>query len=132
MEFRPLSGDFPLFPNAMKFAHLFPFFTGAQMGRQGFYLFFSFTEEPGMLHLLWTAIIGIVVGALAKLIMPGKDPGGIWITMLLGIAGSFVGTWLGSLVGHYQEGDSAGFIMSLVGALVLLGAYHLIRRKSTT
>jgi uncharacterized membrane protein YeaQ/YmgE (transglycosylase-associated protein family) len=85
-----------------------------------------------MLHLLWTAIIGIVVGALAKLIMPGKDPGGIWITMLLGIAGSFVGTWLGQLVGHYQEGDSAGFIMSLVGALILLGAYHLIRRSRTT
>jgi uncharacterized membrane protein YeaQ/YmgE (transglycosylase-associated protein family) len=85
-----------------------------------------------MLHLLWTAIIGIVVGALAKLIMPGKDPGGIWITMLLGIAGSFVGTWLGQLIGHYQEGDSAGFIMSLVGALILLGAYHLIRRSRTT
>jgi uncharacterized membrane protein YeaQ/YmgE (transglycosylase-associated protein family) len=85
-----------------------------------------------MLHLLWTAIIGIVVGALAKLFMPGNDPGGIWITMLLGIAGSFVGTWLGRLVGHYQEGDSAGFIMSLVGALVLLGIYHLIRRRQTT
>ena len=85
-----------------------------------------------MLHLLWTAIIGIIVGALAKLIMPGKDPGGIWITMLLGIAGSFVGTWLGQLIGHYQEGDSAGFLMSLVGALILLGAYHLIRRSRTT
>jgi uncharacterized membrane protein YeaQ/YmgE (transglycosylase-associated protein family) len=81
-----------------------------------------------MLHILWTAIIGIVVGALAKLIMPGKDPGGIFITMLLGIAGSFLGTWLGRLVGHYQEGDSAGFIMSLVGALILLGIYHLVRR----
>jgi uncharacterized membrane protein YeaQ/YmgE (transglycosylase-associated protein family) len=82
-----------------------------------------------MLHILWTAIIGIVVGALAKLIMPGKDPGGIFITMLLGIAGSFLGTWLGRLVGHYQEGDSAGFIMSLVGALILLGIYHLVRRS---
>ena len=85
-----------------------------------------------MLHLLWTAIIGIVVGALAKLIMPGNNPGGIWLTMLLGIAGSFVGTWLGRLVGHYQPGDSAGFIMSLVGALILLGVYHLFRRRATT
>jgi uncharacterized membrane protein YeaQ/YmgE (transglycosylase-associated protein family) len=84
-----------------------------------------------MLHLLWTAIIGIVVGALAKLIMPGKDPGGIFVTMLLGIAGSFLGTWLGRLVGHYQEGDSAGFIMSLVGALILLGIYHMVRRSRT-
>ncbi len=50
-----------------------------------------------MLHYLWVAIIGLVVGALAKLIMPGKDPGGIWITMLIGIAGSFLGTWVGRL-----------------------------------
>jgi uncharacterized membrane protein YeaQ/YmgE (transglycosylase-associated protein family) len=83
-----------------------------------------------MLHLLWTAIIGIVVGAIAKLIMPGKDPGGIFITMILGIAGAFLGTYLGRLIGHYQEGRSAGFIMSLVGALILLGVYHLIRRSS--
>ncbi len=84
-----------------------------------------------MLHLLWTAIIGIVVGAIAKLLMPGKDPGGIFITMLIGIAGSFLGTWLGRLVGHYQEGDTAGFLMSLLGALILLGIYHLIRRTRT-
>jgi uncharacterized membrane protein YeaQ/YmgE (transglycosylase-associated protein family) len=48
-----------------------------------------------MLHLLWTALIGLIVGALAKFIMPGKEPGGIFITMLIGIAGSFLGTWLG-------------------------------------
>ena len=84
-----------------------------------------------MLHILWTAIIGIVVGAVAKLIMPGNNPGGIFVTMLLGIAGSFLGTWLGQLVGHYQEGDSAGFLMSLVGALILLGIYHLVQRSRT-
>jgi uncharacterized membrane protein YeaQ/YmgE (transglycosylase-associated protein family) len=83
-----------------------------------------------MLHLLWTALIGLVVGAIAKLIMPGKDPGGIFITMLIGIAGSFLGTYLGRLVGHYQASQSAGFLMSLVGALILLGIYHLIRRPS--
>lgn len=82
-----------------------------------------------MFHLLWTAIIGLVVGALAKLIMPGKDPGGIWITMLIGIAGAFLGTWIGRAIGHYQPDQSAGFLMSLVGALILLGIYHLIRRS---
>jgi uncharacterized membrane protein YeaQ/YmgE (transglycosylase-associated protein family) len=85
-----------------------------------------------MLHLLWTALIGLIVGAIAKLIMPGKDPGGIWVTMLIGIAGSFVGTWIGRMVGHYGENDSAGFLMSLVGALILLGIYHLIRRARST
>lgn len=85
-----------------------------------------------MFHYLWVALIGLVVGALAKLIMPGKDPGGIWITMLLGIAGSFVGTFLGRFVGWYQEGESAGFIMSLIGALILLGLYHLYKRKTAS
>ncbi|HEX3967500.1 MAG TPA: GlsB/YeaQ/YmgE family stress response membrane protein [Edaphobacter sp.] len=85
-----------------------------------------------MLNLLWTALIGLVVGAIAKFIMPGKDPGGIFITMLIGIAGSFLGTWIGRAIGHYQPGQSAGFLMSLVGALILLGIYHLIRRSRTT
>ena len=83
-----------------------------------------------MLHWLWTAIIGLVVGAIAKFIMPGKEPGGIFVTMLIGIIGSFLGTWLGRLVGHYGPEDSAGFLMSLVGALILLGIYHLIKRAS--
>jgi uncharacterized membrane protein YeaQ/YmgE (transglycosylase-associated protein family) len=85
-----------------------------------------------MLHLLWTALIGLVVGALAKLIIPGKEPGGIFITMLIGIAGSFLGTWIGRMVGHYGPDDSAGFLMSLVGALILLGIYHLIKRSQKT
>jgi uncharacterized membrane protein YeaQ/YmgE (transglycosylase-associated protein family) len=84
-----------------------------------------------MLSLLWTALIGLVVGALAKLIMPGKDPGGILVTMILGIAGSFVGTFLGRMIGHYQEGQSAGFIMSLIGAILLLAIYHFFRRRQT-
>jgi uncharacterized membrane protein YeaQ/YmgE (transglycosylase-associated protein family) len=85
-----------------------------------------------MLNLLWTALIGLVVGAIAKFIMPGKDPGGIFVTMLIGIAGSFLGTWIGRAVGHYEPGQSAGFLMSLVGALILLGIYHLIRRSRPT
>jgi uncharacterized membrane protein YeaQ/YmgE (transglycosylase-associated protein family) len=84
-----------------------------------------------MLHLLWTALIGLVVGAIAKFIIPGKDPGGIFVTMLIGIAGSFLGTWLGRLIGHYEPDQSAGFLMSLVGALILLGIYHLIKRSQT-
>ncbi len=84
-----------------------------------------------MFHLLWTAIIGLVVGALAKLIIPGKEPGGIFITMLIGIAGAFLGTWIGRAIGHYRPDESAGFLMSLVGALILLGIYHLIKRSSS-
>ncbi len=80
------------------------------------------------MHYLWVAIIGLVVGALAKLIMPGKDPGGVIVTMVLGIAGSFLGTWFGRVVGLYQPGQAAGFIMSLVGALVLLGLYRLFKK----
>jgi uncharacterized membrane protein YeaQ/YmgE (transglycosylase-associated protein family) len=83
-----------------------------------------------MLHILWTLIVGLVIGGLAKFIMPGKDPGGIVITMLLGIAGSFIGSWIGRLLGLYTESQSAGFLMSLVGAIVLLAIYRLIRRPS--
>lgn len=82
-----------------------------------------------MFHLIWVAVIGLVVGALAKLIMPGKEPGGIFITMLIGIAGAFLGTFLGRMIGHYGPDESAGFIMSLIGALILLAIYHFIRRR---
>jgi uncharacterized membrane protein YeaQ/YmgE (transglycosylase-associated protein family) len=82
-----------------------------------------------MMSLLWEAIIGLIVGAVAKLLMPGKDPGGIWITMALGIAGSIIATWLGQAIGWYQAGQSAGFIMSVVGAVLLLVAYRLIRSR---
>jgi uncharacterized membrane protein YeaQ/YmgE (transglycosylase-associated protein family) len=84
-----------------------------------------------MIHLLWTVIIGLIVGAIAKFIMPGKDPGGIFITMLIGIAGAFLGTFLGRAIGHYEPDQSAGFLMSLIGALILLGIYHLIRRAQS-
>ncbi len=83
-----------------------------------------------MLSILWEAIIGLVVGALAKLIMPGKDPGGIFITMLIGVAGSLLATFIGSHLGWYREGQTAGFIMSLVGALVLLAIYRLFKGKA--
>lgn len=85
-----------------------------------------------MFHLIGVAVIGLVVGALAKLIMPGKDPGGIFITMALGIAGAFLGTYIGRAVGHYGPDQSAGFLMSLLGALILLAIHHFIRRRSAT
>jgi uncharacterized membrane protein YeaQ/YmgE (transglycosylase-associated protein family) len=72
------------------------------------------------MHVLWTLIIGLIVGAVAKLLMPGKDPGGFIMTILLGIAGSFVGTFLGRAIGLYRQGSSAGFILSVIGAMVLL------------
>ena len=83
-------------------------------------------------HLLWVCIIGLIVGVVAKLLMPGRDPGGFIITILLGIAGSFVGTWIGRALGFYQEGATAGFIMSVIGAMILLFVYHLIFSKRTT
>lgn len=80
--------------------------------------------------ILWTLLIGLVIGAVAKFLMPGKDPGGIIVTILIGIAGSVVATYAGRLLGWYQEGQTAGFIMSVVGAIVLLALYHMIRRKT--
>lgn len=82
------------------------------------------------MHYVWVAIIGLVVGALAKLIMPGKDPGGFVITMLLGIAGAFIATFLGRAIGWYEAGQTAGFIMSLVGAIVLLAIYRLFKKST--
>jgi uncharacterized membrane protein YeaQ/YmgE (transglycosylase-associated protein family) len=80
-----------------------------------------------MFALLWELIIGLVVGAVAKFVMPGKDPGGIWITMIIGIAGSILATYIGQAIGWYQAGQGAGFIMSVVGAVVLLLIYRVIK-----
>jgi uncharacterized membrane protein YeaQ/YmgE (transglycosylase-associated protein family) len=85
-----------------------------------------------MLALLWEGLIGLLVGAVAKFVMPGKDPGGILITMLLGIAGSFVATYLGQRIGWYRQGDAAGFVMSVAGAVLLLVIYRFLRGKSAT
>ena len=83
-----------------------------------------------MLHFIWEALVGLVIGAVAKFVMPGKDPGGILITMLLGVAGSLLAGWIGSAVGLYQPGASAGFIMSVLGAVVLLAIYRAIKGKA--
>ena len=80
--------------------------------------------------LIKFAIFGLIIGALAKLVMPGKEPGGIWITMLLGIAGSVLATWFLQMVGHYEEGQTAGWIASFVGAAVLLAIYQFFKRRT--
>ena len=82
-----------------------------------------------MLHLIWTCIIGLVAGALAKLLMPGKDPGGWIITILIGLIGSCVGSYLGQALGFYRQDEPAGFIGSIVGAMILLGLYRLVAKR---
>jgi uncharacterized membrane protein YeaQ/YmgE (transglycosylase-associated protein family) len=79
--------------------------------------------------ILWILIIGLVVGAIAKLLMPGRDPGGCIVTILLGIAGALVATYLGQAVGWYHPGQTAGFIGAVVGAMLLLLLYRLIFRR---
>jgi Predicted membrane protein len=81
--------------------------------------------------VLYTILIGLVAGVVAKFLTPGKDPGGWIITILLGIAGSYVGTFLGRTIGHYQEGQTAGFIASVIGAVVLLLIYRLFTKGKT-
>ena len=76
-------------------------------------------------RLLWI-VFGLVVGLVAKLIMPGPDPGGIVLTIVLGIVGAMLGGWLGRVMGLYHEGEAAGFIMAVVGAIIVLGLYRLV------
>ena len=81
------------------------------------------------MHIVWTIVIGFVAGAVAKLLMPGKDPGGFILTTLLGIGGAVVATSLGRLLGLYSEGGSAGFIAAVIGAVLILAVYRMIRSK---
>ncbi|MES2919976.1 MAG: GlsB/YeaQ/YmgE family stress response membrane protein [Verrucomicrobiota bacterium] len=81
------------------------------------------------MEFIWMLIIGLIVGVVAKFLMPGKDPGGFIITILLGVAGAFVAGFLGRSLGWYQVGDPAGFIASVVGAILLLLVYRLATRK---
>jgi len=78
------------------------------------------------MHILTTLIVGLIVGALAKLVMPGRDPGGIIITIILGVAGAFVGGWIGHAMGWYSAGEGPGIIMSVVGSVLLLAIYRLV------
>ncbi len=81
------------------------------------------------MNILWIIIIGFLVGFIAKLLMPGRDPGGFIITILLGIAGSFVATYIGQHFGWYRQGQPAGFIGAILGAILLLVVYRLLTRR---
>lgn len=81
------------------------------------------------MHLLWIIIIGLIVGAIARFLMPRDDPGGIVVTILLGIAGSFFGTLAGRAIGLYSDDGSAGLIMSVIGAMLLLLLYRVFGRS---
>ena len=83
-----------------------------------------------MMGLLGWAIFGLIIGALAKLVMPGKDPGGIIVTMLIGIVGAVVAGYIGQAMGLYTEGQPAGWIMSFLGAILLLFIYRMATRKT--
>jgi len=78
------------------------------------------------MSIIWTIIIGLLAGIVAKFLMPGRDPGGFIITILLGIAGAFVATFLGQALGWYQAGEGAGFIGAVVGAIIILIIYRMI------
>ena len=75
-------------------------------------------------------VFGLIVGALARVIVPGKEPGGWVISMILGVAGSFLGGFIGRALNLYREGEPAGFVMSLLGAILLVAGYHMIARRS--
>jgi uncharacterized membrane protein YeaQ/YmgE (transglycosylase-associated protein family) len=77
-------------------------------------------------YLIWAAIIGLIAGALAKLLMPGKDPGGCLITSALGIAGAMFASFIGQSLGFYRPGQSAGFIGAVIGAVLILAIYRVI------
>ena len=79
-----------------------------------------------MIGLLGWIIAGLIIGVLAKLVMPGKDPGGIIATILIGIVGALLGGFLGRALGFYREGDAAGWMMSILGAIILLALYRMM------
>lgn len=83
------------------------------------------------MYILGWILFGLIVGAVAKLLMPGRDPGGIIVTMLIGIAGAVLGGFLGRALGFYGEGEAAGFLMSLLGAIALLALYRVIVGRRT-
>jgi uncharacterized membrane protein YeaQ/YmgE (transglycosylase-associated protein family) len=81
--------------------------------------------------MIYTLLIGLIIGAVAKLIMPGKDPGGFIVTMLLGVAGAYLAYFIGFQTGMYTEGAPAGFFASVIGAVVILAAYRMFSKRNT-
>lgn len=81
---------------------------------------------------LWTIVIGLVAGAVAKFIMPGKDPGGLIVTTLLGIGGAMLSTFLGQTIGIYRAGQPAGLIGAVVGAVIILWIYRIVKKRQSS
>ena len=81
------------------------------------------------MQIIWTIVIGFVVGVVAKFLTPGRDPAGFVITAILGIIGALVATFLGRALGFYSPGEPAGFIGSVIGAIIVLAIYHMVRRN---
>lgn len=81
------------------------------------------------MEILWMALVGLVVGALAKLVMPGRDPGGVIVTALIGLAGGLLAGVIGRAAGWYDHNEGAGFIASLLGAVLLLAIYRMVIRR---
>jgi uncharacterized membrane protein YeaQ/YmgE (transglycosylase-associated protein family) len=79
------------------------------------------------MSIIGMLVIGLIAGVVAKLLMPGKDPGGVIVTILLGLAGSFVAGFLGRSLGLYEPGQTGGVIASVIGAILLLAVYRLIK-----
>lgn len=81
--------------------------------------------------MIWAILVGLVVGIIAKFLMPGKDPGGIIVTILLGIGGAFVANWLGAQSGYYAYGESAGIVASVFGAILILIVFRMLFGRRT-
>jgi len=86
--------------------------------------------EVAAMSIIWTILIGFIVGLLAKVLTPGRDPSGFVITALIGIAGSLLATYGGQALGLYHAGEPAGFLGSLIGAIILLVIYHMVRGRT--
>ncbi len=83
-----------------------------------------------MMSILWTLIVGLVVGFIARAVKPGDDKLGLVMTAVLGVAGSFLASYAGAALGWYKQGDAAGFIASVVGAIILLLIYGMVKGKT--
>ncbi|MFS2036986.1 GlsB/YeaQ/YmgE family stress response membrane protein [Polaromonas sp. CT11-55] len=79
--------------------------------------------------ILWTILIGFIIGFVAKFLTPGRDPGGFIITVLIGIAGSFIASYVGAAMGWYRNGETAGFIAAVLGSIVLLLLYRMLTSR---
>jgi uncharacterized membrane protein YeaQ/YmgE (transglycosylase-associated protein family) len=84
------------------------------------------------MHIIGWIVFGLVVGIVAKFLMPGRDPGGFVITALIGIVGAVVGGFVGRFIGLYKEGDPVGFVMAVIGAIILLTVYRFTIGRTAT